>query len=267
MADGQHFYDRNGKACFSVPNKSSGGMRPVTIRDARANRWLPSVTTVLAVLDRPTLSDWKHRQITEWCWNNRTEWYDNQENWHTGAIVGAFKQVDDAADLGTNIHKALEQHFKGGVYDLELTPYVQAVEAWMQKEGVELLEQELRLVSVSHGFAGTTDAVIRCPRGTGILDFKSRKTTAGKPCTPWETQPMQIAAYHIAKFGMMPEAGHVGCNVFISTTEPGRVEACWYDHERLQKEWQAFSAALSLWRHIRGYDPRDVSQAPEALSA
>ncbi len=35
MKDTGHYYDKNGKAVFEVPNKSKGGMRPTTLRDCR----------------------------------------------------------------------------------------------------------------------------------------------------------------------------------------------------------------------------------------
>jgi hypothetical protein len=43
-------------------------------------------------------------------------------------------------------------------------------------------------------------------------------------------------------------------NVYISTTEVGRVEG--YQHESLLPHWEAFKAAAILWSHIKGYDPR-----------
>jgi len=35
MKDTGHYYDIKGKAVFEVPNKSKGGMRPTTLRDAK----------------------------------------------------------------------------------------------------------------------------------------------------------------------------------------------------------------------------------------
>lgn len=264
--NGSHWYRRDGTACFELPKKS-GGMRAVTIRDARELGLLPSVTTVLSVLDKPQLQEWKFRQITKAAFDAHAA---NQpladfESYHAVMVERAFKQVEDAADLGTAIHKALECHFRGDSYNPELSVYVEAVDAWLSNNRVEILESELRLTSVSHGFAGTTDAVFQierpeyAPSSYGILDFKSRKTVPGKPVTPYDTQPMQIAAYDIARFGDRPTSSRCGCNLFISTTEPGRVDACWYDAKQLNEEWDAFSHALALWRHFKGYDPRVIA--------
>ena len=261
MNDSSHWYTKTGEACFAIPNKSKPGQtRSVKINDAVALGLLPSVTTVLAVLDRGGLNKWKLEQVAKACWRGMpNEEQIAEEAYVRQMIDAAFQQVDDAANLGTDIHDALERWFTGRPFNPTLTVYVQAVDKWVKAEGIEFEKHELRLVNRAAGYAGTTDAIIRCKRGRGILDFKSRKTTAGKPCTPYDTQPMQIAAYHAAA-GMMPlSRDHCGVNVFISTTEPGRVDATWYDHEQLEQELEAFDACLTLWRHLRSYDPRFVS--------
>lgn len=117
----------------------------------------------------------------------------------------------------------------------------------------------LRLVNREHDYAGTTDAAaVAKLRGKCIIDFKSRKTKVGEEVKSWPEQPMQIAAYHVAHFKETPRAGEflAGVNVYISTTEPGRLEAVWYDAAQLEREWVAFQSACSLWRHLKGYDPR-----------
>jgi hypothetical protein len=42
--------------------------------------------------------------------------------------------------------------------------------------------------------------------------------------------------------------------VFVSSTEPGRVE--WVHHGDLTPDWGAFRLLCGLWRHLKGYDPR-----------
>ncbi len=258
MNDSTHWYSDTCEAVFQVPNKSKGGMRPTRITDAMERKLLPSVTTILGVLARPQLDRWKLEQVAKACLADAISGYftTDEELYCRTMIEDAFKQVDTAADLGTAIHEAIEQHFTGKPYNQALLPYVEAVDKWVKDEEVVFEKHELRLASKSHGFAGTTDAVIKCKRGHGILDFKSRKTQPGKPATPYDTHPMQIAAYDVAYFHVMPEPDRIGCNLFISTTEPGRVDATWYDSKELTAAWNAFAACRDLWVHLRGYDPR-----------
>lgn len=259
MKESGHWYSRTGESCHTTKG-ANGKDRPTTLRDARKLNLLPSVTTIFNVLAKPQLDDWKQRQITASairCFQAMPGDFhcsDRGEELHARIIEEAFKQVEDAADLGTAIHKAIENHFTGLAHDDNHTPYVVAVDAWKAREGVQFVAQELRLVSTAYGYAGTTDAAMTSKRGRGILDFKSRKTKEGQPVTSYETQPMQIAAYHMAHYGEILDTD-VGCNCYISTTEQGRVEAVWYDAAQLRAEWEAFKHAVKLWQHFKGYVP------------
>jgi hypothetical protein len=251
----QHWYDRDGNAVFEVAKAKGGGTRPTTIADARKLGLYPSVTTVLGVLDKPQLMDWKLAQVSNWCHGNPPQDNEGVDSYARRATDGAFRQVSDAADLGTAIHAALESHFKGDPVPEGYDAYVYPVSCLIEKEGIKFREHELRLVNVRDGYAGTTDAVFTDSIGfNGILDFKSRKTKPGQPCTPWETEPMQIAAYCVAKFGRIHH-NTTGANVYISTTEKGRVEIVNYSATQLEEAWDAFQAALKLWQYLKGYKP------------
>ena len=254
MSKSQHWYDRYGKAVFEVPKAKGEGMRATTIADARKLNLYPSVTTVLSVLAKPSLDDWKLTQVAERAYSNPPQDNEDAATYSRRIINGAFEQVGEAADLGTRIHAAIEAHFKGEPVEDEMQVYVRPVIGALERTGIKLVAHELRLVNHDEGYAGTTDAVMVLNGQQGILDFKSRKTKSGQLCEPWETEPMQIAAYTKAKFG----ADHymtVGANVYISTTEPGRVEIVSYDDGQLHKAWYAFQAANSLWQYLRKYRP------------
>jgi hypothetical protein len=82
-----------------------------------------------------------------------------------------------------------------------------------------------------------------------VLDYKSRKTKPEYKITPWGKEPMQIAAYATV-------AGATkGVNLYISTTEPGRIGEAWYDEETITKEFQAFKHVCALWQHTNNYKP------------
>jgi hypothetical protein len=134
--------------------------------------------------------------------------------------------------------------------------FIQPTVAALEAAGIKIVQHELRLVNHAIGYAGTTDAVMIRDGQQGILDFKSRKTKAGVKCEPWETEPMQIAAYGVAKFGSVPLCG---ANVYISTTEPGRVEIVAYDHNQMSNAWYAFQSVVFLWQYLKKYKPSFVS--------
>lgn len=255
MSKSQHWYDRDGKAVFEVPKAKGGGMRATTIADARKLGLYPSVTTVLSVLAKPQLVDWQLGQVAGKAYSNPPQDGESQEDYARRIISASQEQVGEAADLGTAIHAALEAHFKGEPVADDYQQFVAPVAALATKEGITFREHELRLVNANDGYAGTTDAVFTDSIGfNGILDFKSRKTKPGQKCEPWETEPMQIAAYCVAKFGSI-KYNTTGANVYISTTEPGRVEIVTYSATQLEESWSAFQAALKLWQYLKGYRP------------
>ena len=265
MSKSQHWYDRDGKAVFEVPKAKGGGTRPTTIADARKLGLYPSVTTVLSVLAKPQLVDWQLGQVAGKAYSNPPQDGETQEDYSRRIISASQEQVGEAADLGTQIHAAIEAHFKGQPVAEEMQVYVRPTVAALEKADITLLEHELRLVNVRDGYAGTTDAVFTDSLLDikGILDFKSRKTKPGQKCDPWETEPMQIAAYSAAKFGLFSDPhltrkylyAPFGANVYISTTEPGRVEIVRYDCNQLEDAWVAFRSALGLWQYLKGYKP------------
>lgn len=247
-----HWYNKQGEAVFEVIKASGVGMRPTTLADARKLGLLPSVTTILGIIDKPQLVDWKVKQAIQACFDNRPT--GTLDEYVKAMQAQSEEQVGDAADLGTAIHAALEAAFAGETYDSAMAPYVMPTLAKVSQAGIKLVEHELRLVNELVGYAGTTDAVMVDGGGRqGILDFKSRKTKPGQKCTPWETEPMQIAAYAKAKFGTLD--GIVGANVYISTTEVGRIEIVTYTSEQLWEAWNAFVASAMLWQYLKGYKP------------
>jgi hypothetical protein len=224
------------------------------------------VTTILGALDKPQLKQWAHRQITDWCYASRPGEEQSADDYFAKAIEGAFQQVQDAADAGTLIHAALEAHGRGLDWDRNAQVYLPQLEhafpvhvlvdpvlEFFKAEKVEGIAFEKVLVNQEHGFAGSADLIAYTKRGVAVIDFKTRKTSAKYKVEPYDGQPMQIAAYAKTHFrGINP----VGCNVYISTTEPGRVEACWYDEEQVKAEYAAFGHLCAVWQHLKGYRPQ-----------
>ena len=212
----------------------------------------PSVTSKLSIISNWNLQQWQQREVARYAYFNQPRKLETDEAYIGRVMEGAFEQVGEAADLGTDIHEALELHFTGQIYDPQHEVYVNAVQEWVKKEGVTFTDHELRLVDPQEGYAGTTDAAFNCPKGYGILDFKSRKTKKGQKVTAHDSHPLQIAAYHHAKYNEILDDA-IGCNLYISTTEPGRVEAVWYNSEELKDAWFAFRMASRVWEHMKGY--------------
>jgi hypothetical protein len=249
MNEGGHWYDLEGNPRHTILN-AKGEPRPTTLRDAKKFSWLPSATTVMKVLAAPELDRWKQQQVLAASQRIERNKDEADDSYFARIIEDAFSQVRDAADLGTDIHKALENHFQGLPYDPAMEVYVAPVKKWVAENNVKFIKHELRLVNPIVGYAGTTDALIEKDGVLHILDYKSRKTKPEYKITPWSKEPMQIAAY-----AAIAEARR-GVNLYISTTEPGRIGEAWYDEPTIDKEFEAFKHVCSLWQHMNNYKPK-----------
>jgi hypothetical protein len=183
---------------------------------------------------------------------------ETREEYVAWAVEKSGNDAGKAADLGTLIHAALENYYLGKAIESDMLDYVAATAEVVSSLGVKVGGAETVLTNPEYGYAGTTDLMIRHD-GLGILDFKSKRTKPGQVCTPTETHPLQIAAYHMACYGEINDADW-GCNVYISTTEPGRVEVVKWDAATLRTSWEAFIHCLALYRWRTGYDARKGGQ-------
>jgi hypothetical protein len=258
-----HWYQTDGTPLHRLPTADGRGERATTLADARRLGLYPSVTSILNVLAKPGLEKWKLDQVAQATLRLPKGEEESTDYWCSRVRNAAFEQVEQAADLGTMIHGALEAAMAGEPYDPELQPYIKPVLEWKATTGIEVIDREIRLVNKAEGFAGTADVLFRYGQfGMGILDYKTRKTKRGEKVTAYDNQAMQLAAYAATYWGPENITRVVAANVFISTTEPGRIEVV--KHANLFRDWQAFKLVAALWRYQKDYDPRHANTVKAA---
>ena len=248
-----HWYSRDGIPAYTMLKKD-GGERSTTLRDARKHGLLPSVTTIFAIMAKPGLDKWKLSKAVEAAMTVDRDQGEPQDRYIDRVIERSRKEVRDAADLGTRIHDAIDAAFDGVEPADDLKPYVEPTMKYLSSLGLSDIQREDVVVNAAHGYAGRVDLLARFGNSNIVIDFKTRKTTEGQQVTPYEFQAMQIAAYGMAAFGSLEFT--YGANVYISTTEPGRVELSSYNPEKLQTEFEAFKSMCAIWRYLKNYDPR-----------
>ena len=246
---------RTVRRCTACPRRGGDGDRATTIKDARRLGLYPSVTSILGIFAKPGLDDWKLNQValaTLRCPKQETE---DESYWCKRVKDVAFEQVEQAADLGSSVHEALELGMNNEPFNPEFEVHVRPVLAWKEQTGIVICERELTLVNTGNGFAGTADVFFRYGQnGIGILDYKTRKTKPGEEVQAYEGQAMQLAAYAATYWGEEALDRVLAANVYISTTEPGRMAVV--KHTELRKHWEAFKLAAALWRYLKDFDPR-----------
>jgi hypothetical protein len=257
-APASHWYALDGSPVHSVPTRN--GERPTWITDAIRMKLLPSVTNILGVIAKPQLDTWKQKQVAIACIKNPRAEGESDDYYIRRVLEVAKQPTEEAADLGSRIHEALELGTADQPFDETLKVYVEPVIVWLKETGVRIVEREVVLVNPEEGYAGRCDALFRYGKaGRGVIDFKTRKTEPGKAVTPYDGQGAQLAAYAACYFGAEALPKCLLANVYISTTEPGRMHVC--KHADPVGEYEFFLHCAAAWRKIKGYDPRQRKEA------
>jgi hypothetical protein len=183
---------------------------------------------------------------------------EREEDFVQRIMEAGFEVSGTARNLGSGIHRALEQFWLGHVeIPIELRPYCVPAVSLLQRITAQALAVETVLVNLRHGFAGTVDLCVRTRMGNlAVLDYKARKTEPGKPVGWYDEHVQQVAAYAATAFGEENLPTTHGANILISTTEPGRVEVKHYTPPELVQAFETFTLICELWRRVNRYDPR-----------
>ena len=157
---------------------------------------IPSVTTILGVLDKPGLPYWAAglvaRDAIENCayWGQRIRSGEDPERIIRDLKRSPWKERDKAARRGTRIHQVLEAAAHGDPTDCprDLLPMAQQAVDLLDRENIQALETEARGYNRGLWYAGTIDLIADINGKTWLLDWKSSRSIH-------ETHIMQIAAY------------------------------------------------------------------------
>jgi hypothetical protein len=246
---GDHWYSRDGQPCYEQATQK-GGLRATDLRDARKLGLLPSVTTVLSVIDKPGLTSWKVDQGIMSALTLPKLESEADKEYLARIKADSGQQAKDAADEGTRIHDAIEAHFKGKPVPDRYSPHVAAVVQELSRlfPGVTDWVAEVSFGS-RLGYGGKVD--LHSP-STGItVDHKGKDGdfTDGKRLA--YDQHWQLAPYQAGLgFATGPAA-----NIFVSRTHPGAVASHVWTPDDMEHGLQVFMAALGLWKAIKKFDP------------
>ena len=164
--------------------------------------WVPGVTTILGVLDKPALSKWAASTVAEYVADN-PEGIQALRTMGRGPMVATLKGIpwqrrDDAATRGTDFHRYAEQIMHGETVEVPkpIVPLVESALRFMDEYEIEPLLNESPVGSREHRYAGTLDILADSRIGRAVFDWKS-----GKKIYP--RFALQLAAYGHAEFALV----------------------------------------------------------------
>ena len=251
----EHWYRQNGSPCYETVSRN-GNLRATTLADARRYGLVPSVTTVLAVLAKPQLETWKVKQGILAALTLPRLPEESDDAYLARVLTERGQQAKHPAEIGTQIHDAIEASFKGRPIPAQYVPHVEAARAEIERlyPGVNDWIAEK---SFSHifGYGGKVD--LHSPGFGHVVDYKGKDGdfTDGKRLA--YDQHYQLAAYQRGL--ILPPA--TCANVFVSRTHPGKVASHVWSVADVQHGWQVFEAALRAWKLLKNFDPSFEHQA------
>ena len=253
-----HWYDAQGNPCYEVPYADpSKGMRKTTLGDARKLNLYPSVTSILSVIHKPALDAWKTEQGILAALTDEQGKDESLDDFAKRVAQEASEVASKAADFGTAVHYGIIDNWLAQgviediVQDCDTSAQRNAYIDWHNKNVTDVIQLEECFTNTEHGYGGKRDIF-----GIGkdlrpvLIDIKTTKSQPKKKITGWVEQGMQLAAYAT----VLPDNTQL-LNVYLSSTEPGRLEVKDWTEDR-DFLFDGFLKAAELWRWLNKYDPR-----------
>lgn len=244
-----HWYQHDGNPLHKI-KALNGDLRNTTLRDARKLKLVPSVTSVLAIIDKPGLIRWQVNQGILAALTLGRKPGELDEDFLNRLYHDSRKQVMDAADEGEKIHDACEKHLTGKVVDTKYLPHAIAVRDKLDEYFPKIFDW-ISEKSFAHslGFGGRVD--LYSPSTGVVVDFK------GKDISPTDSkvlafeQHYQLGGYQLG----LDLPINWGLNIFFSRSHPGYAEGFAWNREKMQHGRDVFLATFGLWKALKKYDP------------
>lgn len=208
---------------------------------------LPSVTTVLSIVNKPMLVNWAAKMAVE----------SMQQSFQPGVVYDEIQLKDafalakkahwqrktDAGSLGNVAHKWVEDYIRGKNPKMpihqQLNASVNQFLKWTEENKVKFLLSEQMIYSKQHNYVGTLDFICKVGDKMYIGDLKTSKNIY------YNSMGSQVAAYKIAREEEFPDEKYDG--IFIVRVGMVGDIQCW-EHTDTKVFENNFLNALELYK-------------------
>lgn len=249
---------------------ANGESRDTTLRDARKHGYVPSVTGIIDILDKPGINIWSKKQVLLSALTLPKIEDETIDQFSERVMTDAFKEANDARETGTEVHDSIETIWNDEIPLLHYEIADKTVQAIVAYCDTEDFNPEVTVVG--NGYGGKVDLhnndFLIDYKGKDIKDEEWNKYRAwrdGEAKTPprlaYPEHCMQLAAYDCAM-------GTVGgyaipsrrlLNVFFDRVIPGRVIIHEWTEEEADIAAKKFMLLVRFWQLERNYNPEEFS--------
>jgi hypothetical protein len=226
---------------YTVIGKN-GKERNTTLRDARTESLVPSVTTILNVAAKPALTAWLMNQVLMAALTLPKLPEESDDDYCKRVMQDSKEQGKAAANEGTDIHAAIQGYYDGQV----VRAHEQSVQGCVDRlQGHFGNKPWIAERSFGHelGFGGKCDLFTNVGDGI-VVDVKSKEFSDPDKVDAYDEHLMQLAAYRVG-LGV-PKARCA--NVFVSRSVPGLAVVKEWSAEDIDRGWLMFVHLLTFWQ-------------------
>ena len=250
-SEGGHWYDRSLRQVETVESAKGQPIRP-DIRHARKLDFAPGVTTILKAADKPALTAYLQRQAIMSALTLPREAGESDDTYVARVLADSKEHARQAADLGTEIHAAVEIGIRDGAAPTKHAETVRAIQTTLE---MTMGSRSWRTESVAVSYLGYgTKSDLHSAAAEGrmavVLDLKTKDgDTADQKL--WDEHPEQLAATARALHDTFPGDGYdrAVCGIiFVSRTIPGNHKLVLALPEQVVDGMARFRALLRYWQ-------------------
>jgi len=237
-----NWYTKEGTPAYTTIGKT--GERATTLRDARKEGLLPSVTTIINLMSKPALSSWLQQQVLLAALTLPRGFKETENEWLKRVMSDSKATGREAAERGTAIHNIIQGYFEQ-MYLPEKPAYLDAIDSTLKSAFGD--QAWLSEKSFGHhlGYGGKCDLMAKPINGQGsgfVVDFKTKDTDLDKVDIYFEHE-LQLAAY---REGLnLPNAR---CAILFVNGKTNQVKLVEIEEPQLQKSWECFQHLLRVYQ-------------------
>jgi len=234
-SEASHWYRKDGSAAHEIIGKD-GNPRATTLRDARKEGLVPSVTSIIRCAAAPGLQQWKDTQTILACLTLPQNEGESERDYILRLKADSREQAQKAAMRGTQIHGWVEKGFRGETLEEDATRYyLSAQKCLLEACGDVKWHSEKSFATARYG--GKVDL----HNAEYLIDFKTTEKDL-ETIKIWEEHEMQLAAYSVGLKGYDRKCGILYLHVITA-----EAKLIWMPVDKFQRGWNMFQALLAYW--------------------
>jgi len=216
------------------------------------NEIIPGVTQVLSVLSKPALIFWAANCASDYFKSQITPGVSLDEVeidkiWQMAKKAHTQKKTD-SANLGSMVHKFVEQYIKGEnppvPINLEMKGACQRFLDWVSQHNVTFLSSEQQVFSLKHKYAGTVDFVCKIDGKLWLGDLKTSSAI-------YDEYYAQAVSYLYARQEEFKNENYNGIVIVRVGKEDGDFEASTRTLKQLTPYYDLFLNCLATYRSLK----------------